>query len=200
VELIVLGVVASLCFASYALWRRAHPVAPQARGPLSLAEGPTERTVHTLQPGDVVSYLGQDYIVDGVLTLNDDGQVTRLYRMADGAQVRWLGARPGDGGALYLEEAPELALDASGPDALIERERPYRLVARGGAQVTRAGALASSPSSPSASTERPPERVRVYEYADAGTARVLALAWSDRVDAYRGEKLPPGALELLPGK
>ena len=32
-----------------------------------------ERTLHTIQLGDVVSHLGTDYMVEGMMTLDEDG-------------------------------------------------------------------------------------------------------------------------------
>lgn len=191
-EFIILSMVAGLFFASYTLWKKGRGgkgEQAQARPQLP----PAERTIQTLQIGDVASYLHVDYLVEGVLTLDEDGRVTRLYRMTDGSKARWLGARPGDDGPLLIDEAPELVLDAAGADTLIFQGMPHRLTARGNAHVTRAGDLGSG---------RNGDRLRIYEYAGPGSERVLALVWTggERMDVFRGERLSPNVVDLLPGQ
>ena len=196
-EFIVLGVVASVFVASWALWKKTRsPSGAGVPADESSIKGQLtsgERTIHNLQVSDIVTHLGSDFLVEGVLTLDDDGAVTRMYRMTDGAKVRWLVARPGDGNPLLLEEKAELAVDASGPEAISHGGVPYRLAARASVRVVRSGALASS---------RTTDRARLYEYASAGEARIIALAWPDteRADATIGERLSLGSFDILPGR
>lgn len=190
-EFILISMVAGLFLASYTLWKKGRgDKSEQAQQRAQLP--PAERTIHTLQIGDVASYLDIDYLVEGVLTLDEDGRVTRLYRMTDGTKARWLAARPGEEGPFLLDEAPELVLDAVGADTLTYQGMPHRLTGRGSAHVTRAGALGSG---------RSGDRMRIYEYAGPGSERVLALAWvgGERMDVFRGERLSPGVVDLLPG-
>ena len=202
-ELIVFGMMAGLFFASYALWRRARTPtrddAPPKLPPRQVPQLPSgERTLHTIQVDDVVTHLATDYIVEGVVTLDEDGEVTRLYRMADGSTVRWLGARPGSDDPLLLEEAPELALDAAGPEELAHTGQTYRLVKRGAVKATHAGNIGAG---------RTADRARLYEYAGPGAARVIAVAWGAaapstdaRADAFRGERLSAASIDILPGR
>jgi Domain of unknown function (DUF4178) len=195
VELVILAIVAGLSVASYALWKQAR--GREENGARSLPANRAgllpepERTIHNLQPGDVVSHLGTDYLVEGVLTLNDDGRVTRLYRMADGGRVKWLAARPGDDRPLLLEEPGAIAVEANGPESLLHRGLPYRLAARETAHAAAAGDVGRDRGAP---------RLNVFEYSGAGDARVLALAWTDRVEAFAGERIPAHLLEILPGQ
>ncbi len=193
-ELIILAVVAGLSFASYALWRQAR----SGGDGKSLDEKPRthlltdgERTIHTVQPGDVVSHLSTDYLVEGVLSLDDDGRQTRLYRLADGARVRWLGARPGDDHPFLLDEATDLAIEPNGPQEIVHRGMPFRLAARASANATSAGSVGPN---------RDGARVELWEYVGGGAARILAIAWPARVEAFAGERLEPHFVELLPGE
>ena len=83
-ELLVLGLVATIGFASYALWSRTQAAAPEGEGDLKRGE----RTPSNMQVGDIVQHLGTDFLVEGSLTLAEEdaaaGPGPRLYRMVDG--------------------------------------------------------------------------------------------------------------------
>jgi hypothetical protein len=209
-ELIVIGLVAGLSLLSYAMWKKAHLGALED----ALAEerqeallGSAERTIHTLRPGDVVMHLGADWLVEGVLVLDDDGRTTRLYRLADGTEVRWLGVGPNDHEPLMLREVAALGpaglgawpqgrgglpteAEMGAPEQLTHDGVPYRLAARANGRVRRTGVVGDG---------RLGERAWLYDYAGAGSRRLLALAWSERTDAFAGERVPAAALDLLPG-
>jgi hypothetical protein len=181
-ELLVLGLVATIGFASYALWSRAHQTEHTP-----LLDAP-ERTVGTLQVGDVVQHLGTDWLVEGVMTFSADGRGARLYRLADGAVVRFLYAEPGDSEPSLLESRPQIAVDGL-PEILLCDGCTFHLRSRATAGVVRAGAF----------DRRAGERVGVAQYC-AGMARMLVLHWSDRIDTFVGERVGTNLLELLPGK
>ena len=194
----ILAVVAGLSFATYAIWKQARgaaegPAEPpriSGRQPLpALSDG--ERTIHTLRPGDIVSHLGTDYLVEGVLSLSDDGRVTRLYRMIDGARVRWLGARPGDESPLVLDEPEDLTIEANGPESLLHHGLPFRLAHRESVLCTALGAVGAGRGGGGPA--------QLFEYAGGGAARVLAVVSAGRVDAFAGERVAPHFVELLPG-
>lgn len=196
-EIIVLGVVAGVSFLSYALWRKArgeglNEALVEARTQARLAGA--EPTLAELRPGDVVSHLRTDYLVEAGLAFDDDGRTTRLFRLADGARVRWLAVRPAGTTVedpLLLDEVgeAEVPVTVSAPDQLVVGGAPYRLASRASAKVTVVG-----------TTPRPPgERAQLYEYRGVGTRRLLAAAWGDQQLAWAGEPVEPGLLEILPG-
>ena len=194
-ELIVLGVVAGLSFLSYALWKRSRTEGTQEalEGDRVIARlAGAEPSIHTLRPGDVVSHLQTDYVVEGVLSLDDDGRITRLYRMADGGRVRWLGVKPGAEEPLFLDEVTglEMGVEVSAPDQLTHAGAPYRLAARASARVNTSGSVGPNP---------PGARAFFYEYAGAGARRLFALASDGRTNAYEGEPVATGMIEILPG-
>jgi Domain of unknown function (DUF4178) len=187
-ELLVLGLVATIGFASYALWsksRQPDETAPQAP---PLLDAP-ERTPSTLQVGDVVQHLGTDYLVEGALTFSDDGRAARLFRLVDGAAERFLYAGPTEPDPLLLEAAPTLTVEGA-PETLVHAGQSFRLRSRVSTSVLRAGA---------AFERRAGDRVGLYEYA-AGGARMVVLSWGDQADAFVGERVSSHLLELLPGK
>ena len=66
-EFIVLGVVASVCVASWALWKRTRSTsgagvpADESSIKGQLTSGTGDRTVHNVQVADIVTHLGSDY-------------------------------------------------------------------------------------------------------------------------------------------
>jgi hypothetical protein len=199
-EFLVLGLVAGIGFASYALWSQLReeqgappkrndegkdePKAPRALPP------PAERTPMTIQVGDVVQHLGTDYLVEGVLTLSEEGRGARLYRMMDGAAERYLYVEPPPAEPLLLQrvggEAP-----AGEPDELVHGERTYRVRRRALVAAIGVGSFGDQPVK---------DRARLLLYGGAAGARLLILDWAGRGELYAGERVLAHALELLPGR
>jgi hypothetical protein len=177
-ELLVLGLVATIGFASYALWSRAAATPPD--------EPPGERTPEDLQVGNVVQHLGTDFIVEGSLTLaeEDGGTGRRLFRLADGARDRYLYV---GGGELLLLDETTLA-DSTPSDSLEHDRQHFRVRERVRATGLRSGAVGA---------RRPGGRVVVRLYATGAAARLLVLEWPDHVDAFLGERVSPNLIEIL---
>ncbi len=187
-ELIVLGLVASIGFAGYAWWSKAR--AAELTTPPEL-EAP-ERTVGTLQVGDIVQHLGTDWLVEGVLTLSDDGRGTRLYRLADGALERFLFAGHAEPEAALLAAAPGVQVEGA-PERVEHDGQSYQLKTRESAAVLREGTVGERRALNAGS------RVGVAAYT-AGALRLVVLSWADQCDAFVGERVPTHLLEFLPGK
>ncbi len=185
-----MAAIASLGVTSYALYLQARRMQreEQRLAPPAVArlEG-GEHTLHSLAPGDVVSR-DQDYVVEGLLTFEEDGRVTQLYRLVDGAIVRWMGARPSDSHPLWLEGAGDLAIEINGPETVYYRGLPYRQSARRSVRVTSRGEVGP----------RRDGRMEFWEYTGPGRARIWALAGPSEVESFAGEELEPFAIELLP--
>jgi hypothetical protein len=187
-ELLVLGLVATIGFASYALWSKTRSTELPPGGDLPELDA-GERTPSTLQVGDVVQHLGADYLIEGVLALSDDGAGTRLYRLVDGARERFLLAAPSEADPSLLEAAPGFRVD--GTPSLVEHGgQSFQLLVRSSGAALRAGSVGE---------RRVGQRVTLAEYA-AGAARLLVLHWNDATDAFVGERVPLHLLEFLPGR
>ena len=192
-ELLVLGLVAGIGFASFALWQKAR----KDEGEAQTAEkkrlmAPAERSPTTIQVGDVVQHLGSDFLVEGVVTLSEDGRGARLYRMFDDAGERFLYAKAGSVDPLLLaptEVAPDFA--ATPPELLTHGGASYRQTARVQASAIRVGQLGA---------RKHGDRVRLYEYAGPGPSRLLLVDWGERVEAFAGERILAHALEILPAR
>jgi hypothetical protein len=187
-ELLVLGLVATIGFASYALWSRTRAGdLPPGGSPPELESA--ERTPSTLQVGDVVQHLGADYVIEGMLALSDDVHGARLYRLVDGARERYLLSAPGEPDPSLLEVAPGLKLE--GTPSLVEHGgQSFQLRTRATGAALRSGTVGD---------RRTGHRVTLAEYA-AGAARLLVLQWTDDTDAFVGERVPLHLLDFLPGR
>ena len=190
-ELIVLGLVATIGVASYALWSKARAEAPPS-GPLApKSDDAAERTPSTLQVGDVVSHLGTDWVVEGVLALSEDGRVERprgrLMRLADGIAERFLWTSSSESDPAFVAPAP---LDVEGVPAVVQHAgQTFRLTSR-----ATVGALRSGTVGPARG-----EHLGLAEYA-AGPSRLVVLDWGAASQAYVGERINQQQLEFLPGR
>ena len=194
-ELLVLGLVAGIGFASYALWHKAR----KDEGEALSAERkrlmpPAERSPTTIQVGDVVQHLGSDFLVEGVVTFSEDGRGARLYRLFEDAGERFLYAKAGTPDPLLLAPAPATsggASDSDPPESLQHAGYAYRQTARAHASAIRVGQLGA---------RKHGDRVRVFEYAGPGPSRLLLVDWGDKVETFAGERILASALEILPAR
>ena len=191
-ELLVLGLVAGIGFASFALWQRARKDEGEAlASERKRLQAPAERSPTTIQVGDVVQHLGTDFVVEGVITLSEDGRGARLYRMFDGGGERFLYAKTNAPDPLLLASA-HVALDGDAPpESVTHAGARYRQTARAQASAIRVGQLGA---------RKHADKVRVYEYAGPGPARLLIVDWGDRVEAFAGERVLAHALDILPAR
>jgi len=198
-ELIVLGLVAGIGFASYALWHKAR----KDEGDALAAERkrlmpPAERSPTTIQVGDVVQHLGSDFLVEGVVTFSEDGRGARLYRLFEDGGERFLYAKAGAGDPMLLTPTATDAVAASAagaagdpPESLQHAGFAYRQTARAQASAIRVGQLGA---------RKHGDRVRVFEYAGPGPSRLLLVDWGDKIEAFAGERILASALEILPAR
>lgn len=191
-ELIVLGLVATIGVASYALWSKARAEAPPS-GPLApKSNDAAERTPSTLQVGDVVSHLGTDWVVEGVLALSEDGRAEkprgRLMRLADGGAERFLWSSSSESDPAFVAPAP---LAVEGVPAVVQHAgQTFRLTARATVGALRSGAVGPGHAA---------EHVGLAEYA-AGPSRLVVLDWGADSETYVGERVNQQQLELLPAR
>jgi hypothetical protein len=145
-----------------------------------------QRGVGDIRTRDVVSHLGRDWLVEGVLQLEEGGRRRRLARLVDGSDERWLLADSDELALLARAEAEPPPLPP--PDRLQLAGDSFHLVEAGGGRVARHGDVGS----------RSLERCRFWRYVGPGSRR----AWLDEFRAAElliGEAVPGALLELLPG-
>jgi hypothetical protein len=195
-ELLILGLVAGIGVASYALWHKAKQDDGDslARERKRLAPpANVDRSPTTIQVGDVVQHLGSDFLVEGVVTLSEDGRGARLYRLFDDSGERFLYAKAGAADPLLLAPAIVAAepTDGEPPETLQHAGGSYQKTARAQVLAIRVGQLGA---------RKHGDRVRLFEYAGPGPARLLMIDWGDQLEAFAGERILASALEILPAR
>jgi hypothetical protein len=192
-ELLVLGLVATLGVASWALWSRARAArleAPDHRPP---ELPPTERNASSVVPGDIVQHLGSDWLVEGVLAISEEQRGARLARLVDGAREGFLFSAPADPDPALLEPATAAPGEYAGqPDALVLGGQTYLLKLRSNGTAQRLGVFKGA-------ARKSGDRLS-FAFYSAGAQRVLLVAWGDQNDAFTGERVAAHLLEYLPGK
>jgi hypothetical protein len=147
---------------------------------------PRPRGPFELRTRDVVLIGGEDFVVEGVVQIEEGGKRRRLARLADGPRVRWLMSDETE--LVLLEPSPAEAAIAPPPDPLMHAGRSYRLAETGGGRALRHGDVG----------HRAVDRCRFWSYRGPGGER----AWIDefaRPELMVGAVVSEGMIEVLPG-
>ena len=101
-----------------------------------------ERNLFTLQIGDIVQYLGDDWAVEKKLTYEDDGYIWLEYMLQDGNRIRWLAVEEDDlVKVTWLEPTKALEISGIPPRQLTWDGESYRCVDSGIATVNFEGTI-----------------------------------------------------------
>lgn len=149
-----------------------------------------ERTIFTLQIGDIVQYMGTDWVVEGLLTYNDKGYTWQEYLLQNEEKICWLSVEEDDTVEVsLLEGTTALEVSSPPPAELNFQGEIYRCTESGTARMTRVGTTLN----------RVGEKCRYFDYE--GTAgKVLSIEdWDGDIEITVGETIQPSLLSLLPG-
>lgn len=139
-----------------------------------------------LRTRDVVSYLGRDYLVEGVVTLGEGALRRRLARLCDGPDECWLLAEGDE--LVLLRRASVEAPPLPPPESLLLETETYHLVDSGAGRAVHHGDVGT----------RTHDRARFWRYRGPGGRR----AWLDdfrTTELLVGEVVSAAMLEVLPG-
>jgi hypothetical protein len=156
------------------------------------------RTVTNLRPGDVLTLDGTDFIVDGVISYDEEGHRWNAGKVSDGGDVRWLVVGLERGGSLtarLLTEATDIDIAGMPPEVLVTPEARYTLERRGTATAQVAGQVGLRLRGEAGTAER----CRWWLYETPGADTLLVEQWGDTYRVLRGKKINPDLIELLPG-
>ena len=145
----------------------------------------------TIKPRDVLSYLGRDYIVEGLLTYRLGGKTYRLARAVDGAAVLWVEPLTDelDDRLLLLTEVRDLEIGTPPPPSISYRNSTFVPRLSGAATVEVNGTVPGR----SAGT------VEVWRYRAAGDLFLQIEAGAGGKVILHGESVHKGMIDILPG-
>ncbi len=162
-----------------------------------------ERTVHDLRPGDIIQYNARDYLVEGVVTYDEDGHRWSGGRLVDGRSTLWLIAgmeRLGSKTSLRML-IPDEDMEMSGypPENIVAGKTRFELDTRGTALAKFSGDVGALPGKRGDPSYDTVERCRWWRYDSAGDDTMIIEQWSGEYRVLRGHKVESMMIEMIPG-
>jgi hypothetical protein len=141
---------------------------------------------------DVVSYLGSDYLVEGLVSYRVAERKLVLARLVDRDRVLWMEPLLADmdDRVLFLEEVQGLDINTPPPRNILYKDRSYLPTFAGAAEVVVSG---RTPGRTSGTCE-------LWRYRAAGDFFLQIEAWPDGLVVLAGPSAHRGMLEVLPAK
>ena len=149
-----------------------------------------DRNIFNLQIGDIVQYMGRDWVVEGKLIYDDDGYSWFEYLLQDDNDIRWLSVDEDDVVEVsFLEPTTQLEVSQTPPKKLTFNDDTYRCVESGSAKMSRKGTT----------LRRTAQRCQYYDYQGTEDQVLSIEVWDGEVEVTIGCKINPRSLSLLPG-
>lgn len=149
-----------------------------------------ERTVFTLEVGDIVQHMGTDWVVEGKLVYDDQGYSWLEYLLLDGSRRQWLSVEEDDVVEVaLLEVTTALEVGTNPPPELTFANESYRHKGSGMAHMTRTGSTLN----------RNAERCQYFDYQGPNNKILSIENWDGDIEVTIGQKIHPSMLTLLPG-
>jgi hypothetical protein len=145
-----------------------------------------------INPKDVVSFAGRDYIVEGTATYHLGGKTFALARAVDGELVFWIEAArdEADDRLLVLREIRDLEIAVPPPESISYHGLMYVQRMSGRANIDIAGRV----------PERSSGSADVWRYRAAGDLFLQIEEGGGRVFMLAGESVHRGMIDVLPGR
>jgi len=164
-------------------------------------ESEGNRGFRDLRVGDIVQYEGEDYLVEGVISFDEDGHRWIGARLSDGKTTRWLYVgmeRMGSDSKRFLDVDSDLEITGFPPEAISIGPARYRLDKRGTATAKISGDVGGLPGTEGLGKESV-FRCRWWRYESAGGLTMVLEEWSGEFRALRGRELGVTDIEMMPG-
>lgn len=158
-----------------------------------------ERTVRDLRVGDVVTYDGRDYLVEGAIAYDEAGHRWTAGRMVDTDAEKWLivGMERAGADTVSLADIADIELSGYPPETLVVGDTRYNLERRGTATAKATGStdvVAGKDLSPESV-----HRCRWWRYESTGGKCLIVEQWGESFRALRGETIRMSDLDMMPG-
>ncbi|WP_106496905.1 DUF4178 domain-containing protein [Lentibacillus sp. Marseille-P4043] len=151
---------------------------------------PKERTVLSIQIGDIVTYDLRDYEVVGKITYRDGGYEWFGYQLLEGHDTIWLSAEMDDELEVGMYKKIQLPVSKPYPKELVYDNKRYYLEERGTARVVGEGRSANL-----RGTE-----TDYADYSDEDEEHFLSLeSWGTEIEVSYGYPIESYELKILAG-
>lgn len=153
-------------------------------------EPPTHHELFRLQLQDVVSCLGTDYIIEGRIDMEDEGDVWTSYMLADGHDIVWLCVEDEDELEVSLwTEVEDCPIPEKPPEVVEYQGNRFQLIERGQAKASQLGETG----------QKSGKSVRYFDYNCAGQDVRLAIEiWRGETEVYTGHDISASSVEIFP--
>lgn len=202
ITLLILAALATTAAGGVVLMQRRRQLGGVSRKALPAPGDPRllERTIRELRTGDVLTYEGKDYVIEGVVQYDEDGHRWVAGRMVDGDAKRWLVVGLERGGTLVarlMDEDASIDIEGYPPEQLMVGATRFTLDKRGTATARMSGETGLG--TPAAAGAEAVARCRWWLYGTPGDDTLIVEQWGDHFRVLRGVKLDPTLIEMIPG-
>ena len=168
-------------------WTSRHPLRTREAS-RNLTRQPS---IFDMQIGDIVQYLGRDWVVEGKLIYQERGFSWLEYMLQDGDDIRWLSVEEDDWVTVsLLAPVANLEVNETPPQELNYKGATYRCTESGSAQMRREG----NPRRPNL------ERCRYFDYKGPENKVLSIEDWDGDIEITAGNIIAPKSLTILPGE
>jgi hypothetical protein len=143
-----------------------------------------------LRPRDVISYQGQDFVVEGILGYKLSGKTYPLARAVDGDEVRWIEPLMDDldDRVLLFREVKDLRVATPPPPTIAYKGASYVPRLSGTATVDVDGSV----------PDRAAGSCDVWRYRAAGDLFLQIEKWSGKTVTLAGESIHKDMVQVFP--
>lgn len=149
------------------------------------------RNPFNLRLNDVVSYMDQDFIVEGKLTFSEEGWEWYEYKLADGRDIYWMEVdeEAGEWEVALYQEVDDLKISGKPPEQLDYHGERYSLAEKGHATMSREGDVGF----------KTLPQCRYFDYEGPEEKVISVEQWGQTYEVCAGEYLDEDMLEIMPG-
>ncbi|WP_404453884.1 DUF4178 domain-containing protein [Oceanobacillus kapialis] len=156
----------------------------------SYTPAPKERTVLSIQIGDIITYDLTDYEVVGKITYRDGGYEWYGYQLLEGNDTIWLSAEMDDELELGIYRKVQVPIQKPYPKEITYENRTYYQEETGVAKVTGEGR----------STSLTGLETHYAEYMDSSEESYLSFeSWGTEIEASHGYSIEAYEIKILAG-
>lgn len=162
---------------------------------------PTERTLIELRVGDILAMDGQDYLCEGAIRYDEDGQRWISARCVDDQVIKWVVVgldRAAASSVRVLAEEHDARLAGYPPESIAMSGVTYALEKRGTATCSLTGDVGGLAPLVQGRPAGHSERCRWWLYTGPGDATLLVEQWGADFRALRGNKVGESSIEFMP--